>query len=312
MFRLAHLSDPHLPPPSEAGAQSALISKRTLSRIAWRSKKRQHDPAVLAAIAADIAVQAPDHLAITGDLTNFSTPAEYAAARAWLATLGEARNVTLSPGNHDALVAEGQAERFATLRPWFGDEGGAEFPHVRRRGAVALVNLCSALPTPPLFAGGRLGAAQLARLGDQLSQLRREGLFRVVMLHHPPVDGVVSRRKALADAAGLRAILAQHGAELVLHGHGHEAVFTSIGAIPVLGAPSASAVPGGKHPPARWHAIEIDTETGAALVIARGLAPVSGEIGEIGRYVLTKPTAEAAAAGSSDRSRRGGPGTARP
>ncbi len=292
MFRLAHLSDPHLPSPAGLGPLRDLASKRTLSRLAWRRKQHEHGPAVLAAITADIAAYAPDHVAVTGDLTNFSTPGEFAAAATWLSTLGAPAAVTVSPGNHDALVADGHAERFALLAPWLGD-GAEDFPFLRRRGGVAIINLCSAVPTPPLFAGGRIGEAQLTRLGGLLDQAGREGLYRVVLLHHPPVEGVVSRRKALADAVELRAVLIRHGAELVLHGHAHEAAFGAAGDIPVLGVPSASAKGSGHHPAARWHAIEIDA--GGATVIARGLDPRSREITEIGRYALPGLSVGAAA-----------------
>ena len=80
MFRLAHLSDPHLPSPAGMGPLREWASKRTLSRLSWRRKHYEHDPAVLAALTADIAAHSPDHIALTGDLTNFSTPVEYAAA----------------------------------------------------------------------------------------------------------------------------------------------------------------------------------------------------------------------------------------
>jgi 3',5'-cyclic AMP phosphodiesterase CpdA len=291
LFRLAHLSDPHLPSAGGLGPLAELASKRTLSRLAWRRKRVQHDPAVLAAIVADLKAQAPDHVAITGDLTNFATAQEFAAANAWLQALGPARDVTVSPGNHDALVSDGEAARTAALGPWFGDEPGG-FPQVRRCGPVALVNLCSAIATPPLFASGRLGEAQLARLSQALGELGRAGLVRIVLVHHPVVDGVVSRRKALADAPALREVLKRQGAELVLHGHAHEAVFGSVGAIPVLGVPSASSPAGSGHPAARWHMIEI--EGGAMQVIARG-TDAAGAVGELGRYVLPALSAGIAA-----------------
>jgi len=275
-----------------------LASKRTLSRLAWRRKRRWHDPAVLAAIAADIAAYGPDHIALTGDLTNFATPGEFAAARAWLETLAPAAAVTVSPGNHDALVSYGQADRFASLAPWFGDDDGGGFPRVRRRGPVAIVNLSSAIATPPLFAGGTLGRDQIGRLGEVLGALGREGVIRIVLLHHPPGAGVVSGRKALADASALRVVLARHGAELVLHGHAHEAVFCVMagprGAIPVLGVPSASSPVGSPHAAARWHAIEFDAQ-GAIRVIARGLDRQGGGIVELGRYLLPAATSGIAA-----------------
>jgi 3',5'-cyclic AMP phosphodiesterase CpdA len=291
-FRLAHLSDPHLQPPPGALRPADFASKRLLSAIAWRRKGREHQPQVLEALTADVAAYAPDHIAVTGDLTNFSTEAEFAAARAWLQTLGSPSDVTLSPGNHDALVARNAPDSFAPWREWLEDPGDSAFPAVRRRGPVALVNLCSALPTAPWLASGRLGEEQLARLKPILAQLRQEGLFRVLMIHHPPAPGVVSKRKALEDAPALRALLGVEGAELILHGHAHEAAVSALpgphGAIPVLGVPSASAAGHRKHPAARWHGIEIDPTQGQRKirVVARGLSRATGAFEPLGSYLL--------------------------
>lgn len=290
-FRLAHISDLHLPPASLSG-WADLAPKRLLSRFAWRRKRRRHRPEVLAAIVADLKAQAPDHLAITGDLTNFSTGEELAAARAWLERLGPADSITVSPGNHDALVGRGGAERFSAWAPWLGDEGAAAFPQVRRRGAVALVNLCSAIPTAPHLAQGALGRDQLNRLRLVLRGLGEERLCRVVLLHHAPAPGASSRRKALRDAPALLSILKDEGAELVLHGHVHAAAIAAVpgphGVIPVLGAPSASAA--GGHDPARWHGLEMarQGEGWSVRVVARGLA-ADGSVEEKGRYLLHTP-----------------------
>ena len=88
IFRIAHLSDPHLPPPRGAFGWRDLASKRLLSRIAWRRKRHEHHPQVLAALVADLVAYAPDHIALTGDLTNFASTAEIEAARRWLSGLG--------------------------------------------------------------------------------------------------------------------------------------------------------------------------------------------------------------------------------
>ena len=58
------------------------------------------------------------------------------------------------------------------------------------------------------------------------------------------------------------------------------------GAIPVLGVPSASAVGHGKHPPARWHAIEIAPDQHKIRVVARGLSPETGAFEPLGSYLL--------------------------
>jgi 3',5'-cyclic AMP phosphodiesterase CpdA len=289
-FRLAHLSDLHLPADWTPAGVAELFSKRTLSRIAWRRKRRRHSTEVLAALAADVAAWAPDHVAITGDLTNFSTPLEFARARAWLEAFGEAVQITVSPGNHDALVAGGLEARFAGLRPWFGDAGEA-FPFVRRRGPVALVNLSSARATAVHLATGRLGASQLERLDAILDELGREGVARILMLHHPVVEGAVVWRKALSDAAALRAMLRRHGAELILHGHAHKPVFSSVrgpaGPIPALGVASASSALDGERL-ASWHAVEIDAGGAAPSirVVVRSYDALSGAMAEVGRYIL--------------------------
>lgn len=294
IFRIAHLSDPHLPPPPGAFGWRDIVSKRLLSRIAWRRKHKEHQPKVLAALVADIKAYAPDHIAVTGDLTNFASAVEIEAARQWLIALGATDRVTLSPGNHDALVGSRTADRFAAWSAWLGDGDNLAFPGLRVRGGVAIFNLCSAIPTAPHLATGRLGAPQLARLEDLLADPAHRDLFRIVLIHHPPIQGAVSRRKSLEDLEALGAILSRHGAHLVLHGHAHEGLVASLPGpngltIPVLGVPSASALGAGKHPAARWHAIEITRDGSAAVsvrVIARGLDPETGKPAELGRFIL--------------------------
>lgn len=290
-FRLAHLSDPHLPSPQLPLRWRDLASKRLLSRFAWRRKRRRHLRTVLDALVADVAARAPDHVAITGDLTNFATGEEFALARRWLESLGDPSDVTVSPGNHDALATHDARDHFAPWRPWLTDAPDAGFPAVRVRGPVALVNMSSSVPTALHLAQGRLGADQLKAAREQLRRAGESALFRVVLLHHPPVRGLVSRRKALVDAEALRAVLAEAGAELVLHGHAHEALLTSMpgprGPIPVMGVPSASTPTGLYDQPARWNEIEVTRDGGGfrTQVTARGITADQG-MQELGRFVL--------------------------
>src|SRR5262249_58670617 len=120
----------------------------------------------------------------------------------------------------------------------------------------------TAPPTAPFRATGRLGAEQIARLEDVLARLA--GHFRVVLIHHPPGRSLSGRFKRLTDATALRAALARHGAELVLHGHDHVQALDWLvgprGPIPALGVPAASAAAGeGPHlePPA-YHLSRIE------------------------------------------------------
>jgi 3',5'-cyclic AMP phosphodiesterase CpdA len=269
VFVFAHLSDPHLAPvPVPYPWQ--MFNKRFTSYLSWLLRNRHiHHPALLETMLMDIRSLEPDHVAVTGDLTNIALPAEFIAARRWLESIGPAADVTVIPGNHDACVPidwrhslAHWAQFMSGSREAGGREtppsSGGDFPFVRRRGAVAFVGLTSAAPMPVTGtpAAGRLGPQQIACLRRALAGLRREGLFRVVLIHHAPHPGL-SIRKALLDAPEFTAALAEAGAELVLHGHLHQSDFEEMkvpgGVIPVIGVPSASAKPYRGKPAAGYH-----------------------------------------------------------
>src|SRR5262249_40575853 len=106
MFALAHLSDPHLAPLPDP-RWSELIGKRVTGYINWQRNRRFiHDRGALATIVADLKMQSPDHIAVTGDIANIALPAEFPQGRDWLENLGSAQDVTFVPGNHDIYVRE--------------------------------------------------------------------------------------------------------------------------------------------------------------------------------------------------------------
>src|SRR6202045_4795371 len=103
-FVLAHLSDPHLAPLPQP-RWPELMGKRMNGFLHWRrNRHRIHRTGVLAHVVSDLKANAPDHIAVTGDLVNISLAGEYAPARAFLESLGPPEDVTLVPGNHDAYV----------------------------------------------------------------------------------------------------------------------------------------------------------------------------------------------------------------
>lgn len=261
VIRVAHISDPHLPIDGRP-APYRLVNKRAIGWLSWRHRRsRVHRQHVLDALAFDLAAMHVDHLVVTGDLGNISLPAEFEAAGRWLSGHGDPASVTVIPGNHDAYVGRSWSATLAHWAPFMTGDGGSwaaepseatQFPFVRRRPPIALIGLCSAIPTPPGFASGKLGRRQRGALADILRQLGGEGLFRILMLHHPPVSDGVSPLGRLADARALAEMIAAHGAELILHGHNHRFQVHSLpgplGPVPVIGAPSASAIPRpGKH-----------------------------------------------------------------
>jgi 3',5'-cyclic AMP phosphodiesterase CpdA len=289
MFTLAHLSDPHLAPLPRPNPLE-LISKRGLGYINWLRKRRLiHRADMLAAVIVDVKERAPDHIAITGDLVNLSLRSEFAPARAFLQRVGAPEAVTVVPGNHDTYVRA--AIGFAA-RDW-GDymrgDSGEGFPFVRRRRPLALIGLSTSLPTLPLAATGRLHGDQLGKLGPVLAGLGREGLFRVVLIHHPPVEGA-NRFRRMTDAAAFREVLRKYGAELVLHGHHHQASVAHIPGpqwqIPVIGVPSASGAPDRHDEPAGYNLYAIDGGPGAwrCTLTARGWR--NNGISELRRQVL--------------------------
>jgi 3',5'-cyclic AMP phosphodiesterase CpdA len=293
---IAHISDLHLPF-DPALSMSRRLSKRQLSAWSWRRRRRAvHRNEILDRLAADLRSAQPDHIVITGDLTNFSLPEEFVQAASWLEALAPADRISLVPGNHDALVKLAEAEGLGRWAAWTRADDG--WPFVHRRGEVAFIGLNSALPTAPLLARGCLGAQQLARLERVLEQERRAGNIRVVLLHHPVAEGAVSWRRALSDRAGLRAVLQRAGAELVLHGHAHSARLDALagpqgarGMIPCLCVPSSSARPDSRDAAARWHRLSLFMGDGAprADIAVHRWSTAMQAFTQDGRYELCLP-----------------------
>ena len=293
MFTLAHLSDPHLGPLPRPRLVE-LASKRAIGFLNWhRRRKTIHRGEILEPLVADLKAQSPDHIALTGDLVNIALPSEFSSSRVWLDKLGPAHDVTFVPGNHDYYIRRTAREPHSHWGDFMRGDGGApdEFPFLRRRGPLALIGLSSAVPTPLFMATGMVGDAQLARLAALLGRLAGEDLFRVLLIHHPPVSKPIHRFKRLLDSAELRAILKTHGADLVLHGHDHlHSVVYLDGPkekIPAIGVSSASAA-GGEEDPAAYNLYRIERARDGwrCEAITRGFRRGQDNIGELTRRML--------------------------
>ena len=274
-FKLAHISDLHLQPPVTPSF-GELLSKRLVGYGNWRQRRSNHHrTATLEKLVRDLKSQSPDHTAITGDLINFALPGEYENAAKWLSGFGDAAEVSVVPGNHDAYVRmpyEKSLGKWASYmtgdkltRDWFGGADGT-FPYVRIRGEVAIIGISSAVPSPLFMAYGHLGRSQLERLAVVLRRLGKEDLFRVVLIHHPPISASAARWKHLLDEKKLRAALERNGAELVLHGHLHRRSIRYLngpqGYTPIVGVPSASLAPSLHRPSAAYNICHIDRVKG--------------------------------------------------
>lgn len=234
-MRIAHCSDLHLL--SLEGAKALdFANKRWIGGLNLLSNRGRHYHAeVFEAMVDDFNRSAIDHVVVTGDITNLAFDGEFRFARAFFdrIELGP-EHVTVIPGNHDAYVAEGGrffSEHFAPYSSADADwawpvdnpkDLQASWPRVRVRGDLAVIGLSTSLATPWFTAYGRIGRGQLERLESALADPRLAGKLRLVAIHHPPA-GPRARSiiRGLRDRGEFARVLAEAGAELVLHGHEH-------------------------------------------------------------------------------------------
>jgi len=279
-----------------------LLSKRMIGYVNWhRGRKYVHRREILDLITRDIVERKPDHIAVTGDLVNLGLPEEFLRAAEWLHHLGPPAKVTAIPGNHDAYVRLHPEAGTGHWLPFMeaNDAGEAlfptpatRFPFVRRFGDVALIALSSAIPTMPFIAAGKIGSPQRELLGNALDKLAREGLFRVLLIHHPPLRLQAGWHRGLRDADKFKKVLQQHGAELVLHGHNHEQTVlefpTATGPAIIVGVPSASEAVEGRIPTARYNEYAIARQGGGWRVemVGRSVAASPEHVWQCERRVL--------------------------
>jgi 3',5'-cyclic AMP phosphodiesterase CpdA len=308
MPTIAHLSDVHLHP--LAGFTPRHWSLKRLLGYAnlVLARRSGFDTAALARLVADLQAAAPDHIAVTGDLVNIGLPQEHADARLWLERLGTPQRVSVVPGNHDVYQRLRDDAGIARWSDYMRSDADAiavagkllrtaapadqpHFPFLRRVGPVALIGVNSAVPTPPLIAAGRVGAPQRTALAELLEAAGRQSLFRLVLIHHPPLPGQARRWRALSDAPEFAQLLAASGAELVIHGHNHRSTLVYFRGggrrIPVVGV-AAAAVHRPRHgaPLARYNIYRIGGPPWRVELIVRGFAEAGGGIVEIARQEL--------------------------
>lgn len=178
----------------------------------------RHDPAVAAALLADLEAQRPDLVAVSGDLTQRARRHEFAAARDFLARLAAPSIVV--PGNHDVPLYNVAWRAFRPLtrfsryisrapQPFFAD---AEI-------AVLGINTARAMA----IANGRISLRQTEAMRTTFARVP-DAAFRVLVTHHPlmPPPHALDRRIVARAEHALEAI-DEAGIELLLTGHYHQA-----------------------------------------------------------------------------------------
>ena len=253
--------------------------KQTLGWLKWTLKRsKEHRTEVLDALVEDLQTAQPDHVVVTGDLTNLGMEAEFPAAVAWLQRLGGPQQVSIVPGNHDTYTFSSPAVLWHHWMDYLQSDSQEQmslpgtrppdreplqdFPTLRIRGPVAIIGVSSAQPTNLFYANGSVGKEQLDRLEQLLHSLAGARLCRVVLIHHPLSKEGIAQRRRLSDAHAVQEILQRAGADLVLHGHIHRtSVLTVPGRdndIPVIGVRSSSAIGHKPYKRSRYHLYHIE------------------------------------------------------
>ncbi|MFG1466224.1 phosphodiesterase [Xanthobacter sp. DSM 24535] len=159
----------------------------------------------------------PDVLLVTGDLTDFNRPEEYARFQALTASL--AMPLLPIPGNHDSTAGLAAAFPAIAARTRAG-----KLNYLIEDFPVRLVMLDSSVPGAP---HGELGPQTLGWLEETLAAAPDRPTL--IALHHPPFLTGIHHMDVqnLRDADALEAVVARHPQVLALVcGHVHRTVFT--------------------------------------------------------------------------------------
>lgn len=230
-MRLAHLSDIHIHNLENVRPWRFLNKRATggLNLLLGRSGK--HDNAVVEAALERTRSLGIDHIVVTGDLSNLSLESEFEAARTMLEPYADALSVI--PGNHDYYTRGAvRTARFESyFSPWMVSDlpnDDAVYPYAKLLGdGVALVGINSCIASPPAFAIGEVGQAQLARLDQMLGSDALRDRFIVAATHHhliPPLHTNPRKEyfRQMQDRDAVKEVLARHGVGLAIHGHNHQ------------------------------------------------------------------------------------------
>jgi 3',5'-cyclic AMP phosphodiesterase CpdA len=263
MVRVAHLSDIHF------GMQNA---------------------AAVDAVAAWLAAEPVDLIIVTGDLTAFGEPEEFASAAAWIGALPGERVVV--PGNHDTpyLGLWKRLRRpFERYEQLFGPADAIAWTSDQL--SVAGVNTARGVQLRLNWSKGEIGRGQSTTALSQLAE-RPSGALAVVACHHPlaeMVGGPMTARVRGGEKAARE--FCEGGVDLILTGHIHAPFAMALphgdGKTYAVGAGTLSTRERGA--PAGFNVIEAE----AASIRVTALAWTGEALGVWREWTLTRRAAGA-------------------
>ena len=226
LMRLIHITDPHLSTLDGLGFLG-VRGKRRSGYLSWyKNRRHAHRREILDLLTESVARQNPDRILLTGDLVHIGLEREMKEAAAWLRSLGSPDRVLLVPGNHDNYASDSLEIMYSQWREYLPQRNGdkrdytAGFPVEHRAGSLKITGVNTSCVTRIFSAAGELGQGQRDRLLASFDP-GQEDLFHCLLIHHPPLPGIIYRRKALRDAGELGAIIRRKKPHLVLYGHIH-------------------------------------------------------------------------------------------
>jgi 3',5'-cyclic AMP phosphodiesterase CpdA len=221
----------------------------------------------------------PGAIAVSGDLTQRCTNAEFIQARRYLDSLGEIAPCLAVPGNHDIRWL-GTIARNLGVVGLIGNKAH-EYKYSRYKRHVS-EDLCPALEVPGVVIAGLNTAHGITR-GSLTRRFRDLGVIghvkdedilhmkeafehaapdaaRIVMIHHNPVKGPISGRHGLANTDQALRAFASLGAELVLCGHDHQEAIHTVEPAPGLVISTAGTISNRLRPgrPSSFNVVDTD------------------------------------------------------
>jgi 3',5'-cyclic AMP phosphodiesterase CpdA len=179
----------------------------------------REDTAAIAWFADTVRAERPDAVVCTGDLTMRARSHEFAAAQAWLKTLGVP--VTIEPGNHDLPYFNPLARLMHPYRRLQAVEAALERP--LEVAGVLLVPL----KTTARFQLRRLSWGRVSHSGLKAAlpilRAKPASAVAIVACHHPLIRTGFEGHGDTAGGEEALKLLAEAGADAVVSGHVHDA-----------------------------------------------------------------------------------------
>ena len=193
---------------------------------------RPVDSALIEAIEAHVAQDAYDVIAVSGDLSQRARAGEFQRAAVFLRDAGKVSRVITVPGNHDVawwrspMMVRGAKTIYEPYRHYVSEElepvlrvPGATFVGLNTAQGVSRRTLTWNMRDISII--GDLRPSQVERAAAEFNA-SPAGDARVIVMHHNPVKGELSRRHGLKHTRRILGAFANIGVDVVCCGHDHQ------------------------------------------------------------------------------------------